>query len=95
MTIETVPIRNLVNVKSGKLTIRQQTDDYVSDNGKRRVQWLADCTCGETRVVSASQIRGTRAVTACRECSVRRSQDRVSGTGTFLSPNMGWGLAVK
>ena len=49
---------NLTGKKFGKLTVIEQTDDYIYPNGKRRLpQWLCQCDCGNKIIVLQSSLK--------------------------------------
>lgn len=48
---------DLTGRKFGRLTVLEQTDDYVDTNGKHYAQWLCECSCEEHNKI---KIRGTR-----------------------------------
>lgn len=48
---------NLAGNKYGRLTVIEQTDDYVYPNGKRRAQWLCMCECGNIIKVEQSNLK--------------------------------------
>ena len=42
--------------KFGRLTVVSRADDYIAPNGKRHVQWLCKCDCGQTTIVDVGSL---------------------------------------
>ena len=38
----------------GRLTVLEQTDDYIDPKGKRKAQWLCECSCEEKKRIVAT-----------------------------------------
>lgn len=49
--------KNLVGERFGKLIVLEQVEDHVSSNNKRISQWLCQCDCGNTVVVSSISLK--------------------------------------
>lgn len=49
---------NLMGKTFGRLTVIARADDYVLESGCMQVNWVCRCTCGETRNVRSSRLRG-------------------------------------
>lgn len=48
--------KELTGLRFGKLTVIKRTDDCVSANGHRCIQWLCKCDCGSTVVLKGSSL---------------------------------------
>ena len=49
---------NLVGEKFERLTVIGRAKDHVQPNGKRKIQWLCKCDCGNEIVVRGDNLRG-------------------------------------
>ena len=60
-------LRDLTGQVFDKLTVLSRAEDHIEKGGRARVQWLCQCTCGETLILKSRQLlRGT--VTCCDSC---------------------------
>ena len=41
----------------GRLVVLQQAEDYILKNGRRKIQWLCQCSCGNTTIVKTDNLR--------------------------------------
>lgn len=55
--------KDLTGKKFGRLTVIERGDDYISPNGKHRVQWICLCDCGNITTVIANNLG--RKTTSC------------------------------
>ena len=45
---------NLTGKKFGRLTVIEQTDDYITPRGKHSARWLCECNCEEHNRIKVS-----------------------------------------
>jgi len=70
-------------VRFGRLTALHRTSDYIQPNGRKRVQWLCECDCGNKISVESSNLSSGH-TTSCgcvvREfCSVVGKSNKIHG----------------
>lgn len=67
---------DLVGQKFGKLTVIKRDHDYISPKGRREPQWVCECECGGTSIVSSSHLRrGHTKSCGCNRRRKKRSKD--------------------
>ena len=66
---------NLSGMRFGSLVAKERVDDYISPNGYRQVQWLCECDCGRTSVVTANHLKRGNTVT-CGFCAANEYEKR-------------------
>lgn len=54
--------KNLSGQKFGKLTVIEQTEDYISPKGRREDRWRCICDCGKITGVSGHNLRAGRII---------------------------------
>ena len=62
-------IIDLVGRKFGRLTVLERADDYVKSDGKRDLQWLCECECGNKIITLGRSLKsgGTRSCGCLRK----------------------------
>lgn len=50
-------LQDLTGKKFGMLTVIKRTDDYIQENGRRRVMWLCRCDCGNEVIVYGDNLK--------------------------------------
>lgn len=53
----TIMLRDLTGQTFGKMTVIERTKDHVTKSGKRMVQWLCRCECGNLHVVLSTNLK--------------------------------------
>lgn len=48
---------NEIGNKYGRLTVLKQDKDYISKNGRHRIQWICQCDCGKIVSVDGTSLR--------------------------------------
>ena len=69
--------RDLTGMKFGRLTVISRAEDYVSPNGRHRVQWVCRCDCGVEKIVLGEALTSGRTIScgcAHREIASRSNQ---------------------
>lgn len=49
-------------MKFGRLTVISRAEDYVSPNGKHRIQWMCRCDCGIEKIVLGEALTSGRTI---------------------------------
>lgn len=63
-------IKDLTGQKFGKLTVKKLFTKVVQPSGQVRTEWLCNCDCGETTVVSSGNLTSGHTVSCgCLRCS--------------------------
>lgn len=65
-------LKNRVGEKFGKLTVLERGPDYVSPKGNKKVQWLCQCECGNTKLVRGNDLVSGR--TQSCGCLIRETR---------------------
>ena len=74
--------QSLIGNRYGKLIVISRAEDQLFPSGKKRVRWLCQCECGNTRVALANNLR-RGAITSCgclkKEMLSRKSKKNLAG----------------
>lgn len=72
-----VKVKNdLTGSKFHRLTVVNQSDDYVSPSGRREAQWLCKCDCGNITIVRVGALTG--GYTKSCGCLQKEAVDRIN-----------------
>lgn len=71
---------DLTGQRFGMLVVTQRANDYVSPQGKHHVQWMCECECGNTTIVSASSLKGGYT----KSCGCLQKKVRESTPANFI-----------
>lgn len=55
--MKTIPRKPLNGKKFNFLTVIEQAEDYVSPSGKRQIQWLCMCDCGNEKIILGALLK--------------------------------------
>ena len=75
-----MPIKNIVGEKFGKLTVIARDEQTQIDKGSRKVHWLCQCECGNTRVLPKDTLKRMGDKISCVEC---RKANELAGTAEY------------
>lgn len=50
-------LKDLTNMRFGRLVVQERADDHITKNGERIVRWLCLCDCGNLVVVRGKKLR--------------------------------------
>lgn len=72
--------KDLRGKKFGRLTVIERADDYVSPSGNHCTQWLCECECGNTAIISASSLsHGLTSSCGCKAIEITKKLSTIHG----------------
>lgn len=70
-------LKDLTGKRFGKLVVIKRADDYVYPNGKRRVQWLCKCDCGNNIIIVVNNLgRNSQSCGCARKDTIRKKLEK-------------------
>lgn len=75
-----MPFKNIVGEKFGRLTVIQRDLQTQLDKGSKKVHWLCQCECGNTRVLTKDTLKRMKDSISCVEC---RKANEMAGTPEY------------
>ena len=66
--------KNLIGKTFGRLTVLEQAEDYITPQGKHKVQWLCECSCEERNKIIVLGNSLTRKHKPTRSCGCLRRE---------------------
>lgn len=62
---------NLAGMVFGRLTVKEQADDYISPSGQRQARWLCECSCKDHNQIVVAQQSLKRGITKSCGCLIK------------------------
>lgn len=68
----------------GRLTVLEQTEDYISPNGLHEARWKCKCICGNNTIVATNKLKSKRTVSCgCYKRNNRKAFNKFDLSGEY------------